>query len=106
MDLAEIFKTFNPRYGNTSFFSLRHEAQTLLGEGRIGAESHCPADDARSSVLLYNKYVIESPQELEEAKKKLLRRRVEPSVAKVHDYNYEGVCMAKFYKAKCICGQD
>lgn len=105
MDLAEIFKTYNPRYKNTNFFSLRHEAQTLLAEGRTGATTHCPADDARSSVLLYNRYVVDAPHELEAAKAKLLSRRPEPSVAKVHNYAYEGVCMAKFFKAKCTCGQ-
>ena len=33
VDLSDLFKTYNPRYGNYSFFSLRHEANTLLKQG-------------------------------------------------------------------------
>lgn len=106
VDLGAVFAAYNPRYKNTSFFSLRHEASTLLGEGRTGAEEHCPADDARSSVLLYNRYVIDAPHELAAAKLRLLAVRPTPSVAKMYNYNYEGVCMAKFFRAKCTCGQD
>ena len=33
VDLGEMFKTYNARYGNHSFFSLCHEANTLLHSG-------------------------------------------------------------------------
>ena len=33
VDLGLFFKTFNPRYGSYSFFSLRHETSVLLGKG-------------------------------------------------------------------------
>ena len=35
IDLAEVFKAYNRRYGNYSFFSLAHEANTLLYSGTI-----------------------------------------------------------------------
>ncbi len=35
IDLAIMFKTYNPRYGNYSMFSLVHEANTLLSQGLI-----------------------------------------------------------------------
>ena len=35
VDLGELFKTFNPRYSNYSFFTLSHEANTLLRQGRV-----------------------------------------------------------------------
>ena len=34
IDLAEVFKTYNLRYNNYAFFSLQHEANTLLGPGK------------------------------------------------------------------------
>ena len=34
VDLGELFKTYNPRYGNFNFFSLAHEANTLLRQGK------------------------------------------------------------------------
>ena len=35
IDLAEVFKAYNRRYGNYSFFSLAHEANILLHSGTI-----------------------------------------------------------------------
>ena len=34
VDLGEMFKAYNSRYGNFSFFSLSHEANTLLRAGK------------------------------------------------------------------------
>ena len=36
IDLADLFKAYNRRYGSYSFFSLAHEANTLLHSGTIG----------------------------------------------------------------------
>lgn len=105
VDLAEVFRTYNPRYSSYNYWTLRHEATTLLSVGRLAHEEHCPADDARSSILLYRKYVVDAPHELEAAKARLLSVRPAPSVAKQLNYQYEGVCMAKFMAARCICGQ-
>ena len=33
VDLGEVFKTYNARYSNYAFFSLSHEANTLLHSG-------------------------------------------------------------------------
>ena len=33
VELGELFKTFNPRYSSYNYFSLSHEANTLLGRG-------------------------------------------------------------------------
>ena len=34
VDLGEMFKTYNSRYGNFSYFSLSHEANTLIRAGK------------------------------------------------------------------------
>ena len=39
VDLGDMFKTFNPRYGNQMFFSLSHEANTLLHSGASTSDS-------------------------------------------------------------------
>lgn len=106
VDLAEIFKAYNPRYANFSFFTLRHEATVLLGPGtRASTEEHCPVDDAQASIRLYHRYVVERPGELEAAKRRLLAVRSAPSLAKSLGYVMDGVCMAKFMPDRCICGQ-
>ena len=51
VDLGEIFKGYNARYGNYSVHSLQHEARVLLGKTARGA--HDPAWDAQVSVALY-----------------------------------------------------
>ena len=33
VELGDLFKTYNPRYGNHSYFTLAHEANLLIGEG-------------------------------------------------------------------------
>ena len=34
VELAELFKAYNRRYGNYNYFSLSHEANTLLHQGK------------------------------------------------------------------------
>ena len=36
VELSELFKTFNPRYGDHNYYSLKHEANTLLRPGKEG----------------------------------------------------------------------
>lgn len=122
VDLGELFKTYNPRYSNYNFFSLAHEANTLLRRGTwwdagVGlallyrtllstgfiADTHDPATDAKASIQLFKKYYADSAQ-LQQAKQQLLRNRPPPSWAKQNNYRWEGVCMAAFMPAKCFCG--
>ena len=106
VDLSEVFATYNPRYKDMSYFSLQHEANTLLdGAGLTDVSPHNPANDCIASIRLYKKYCVKSPHLLESAKQQLLRNRPPPSLVKQHNYRYEGVCLAAFYPAKCICGQ-
>ena len=35
VELCDLFKTYNSRYNNYSFFSLAHEANMLLSEGKL-----------------------------------------------------------------------
>ena len=105
-DLSETFKAFNRKYGNTSFCSLEHEATVLLDlPMRHDAGHHDPALDAQASVKLYNKYARGDQQQLERARTKLLQVRPQPSVAKILNYNCDGVCMAAFYPKMCKCDQ-
>ena len=106
VDLSEVFATYNPRFQNTSYFSLQHEADTLLGGvAMIGTGPHDPANDALACIRLHKKYCIKSPHLLASAKQQLLRNRPPPNFRKQHNYRYEGVCMAAFFPAKCTCGQ-
>ena len=106
-DLSETFKAFNPKYGNHSFFSLQHEATTLLGPATMSEGAHDPCQDALVSIQLYKKYVAapNSNEAVRAAHKKLISTRVAPSVAKRLNYTHEGVCMAKFMQSMCKCGQ-
>ena len=38
VNLAEVFKTYNPRYYCESYFSLQHEANMLLGPGKTAPQ--------------------------------------------------------------------
>lgn len=104
VDIAEMFKGFNARYGTYSFHTLQHEALVLLGK-RPSATAHDPAWDAQVSVELYKKATKASPRELNEMRQRLIANRPEPSVVKIHNYNMDGVCMAKFMRKFCTCGK-
>ncbi len=49
-DLSEHFKVYNPKYANWNFFSLRHEADVLLGSTSSG--SHDASQDAIVCILV------------------------------------------------------
>ena len=66
-------------------------------------DSHDPAVDATASIQLFKKY-YSNPAALEKAKKMLLSVRPTPSFAKRNNYRWQGVCMAAYMPAKCICG--
>eukprot|EP00055_Hartaetosiga_balthica_P018698 m.135180 g.135180 ORF g.135180 m.135180 type:complete len:221 (+) comp9861_c0_seq1:140-802(+) len=103
-DLANDFKSWNPKYRNYNFHSLMATAETLLGLDMSG--SHDPAIDALASVQLYKKFIQPGNDKLlKTAQSTMLRARKNLSVAKRLDYKCDGVCMAKFFKKKCFCGQ-
>lgn len=103
VDIGEIFKGFNARYGNYSYHSLQHEARVLLRQQPpLGA--HDAVWDAQASVMLYKRAKWATQDELSAMQQMLIAERPAPSVAKLHNYQIDSVCMAKFMKQFCICG--
>jgi len=103
IDLAEVLKGFNQKYGQYNYHSLQHQAAILLDKHTNGA--HDPAWDAQVSMELYHKAAQATPEELEAMRQSLLQKRPAPSVAKQHNYVMDGVCLAKFMPKNCICGR-
>lgn len=102
VDLGEMFKAYNQRYGSYNYFPLSHEANTLIRPGFI-SEPHDPNIDAIASMKLFKTY-HGNQRELERAKSRLLSSRAPMSFAKRNNYHWEGVCMAAYYPQKCFCG--
>lgn len=104
VDLAEVFKGWNSKYNHVAYHSLLHEAQHVLRINTIDAsKEHDPTFDATLSVQLWNK-VKEDPSKLPQYQQMLIRNRPSQSVVKRLDWRYEGVCLSKFNRSKCICG--
>jgi len=103
IDLAEVLKGFNQKYGAVNYHSLQHQAAILLDKHSSGA--HDPAWDAQVSMELYLKVVEATAEELESMRQSLLKKRPAPSVAKQYNYVMEDVCLAKFMPKNCICGR-
>eukprot|EP00731_Ephydatia_muelleri_P014903 Em0008g623a len=89
VELGDLFKTYNPRYGNHSYFTLAHEANLLIREGFI-MDQHCPETDCEATLRLFEAYYGQT-RALEDAKKKLLARRPAASWAKNNNYKWEGI---------------
>ncbi len=100
VDIAEMFKAWNPKYGQFNKYSLAHLCKQLLG-ATIG-EVHCPTEDAVLSVRLYNRYKDDKVR-LEQAKRLMVGKIAPTSFVKQNNYRYEGVCMAAYYPEKCSC---
>eukprot|EP00048_Salpingoeca_helianthica_P011795 m.170362 g.170362 ORF g.170362 m.170362 type:complete len:223 (+) comp15276_c3_seq7:1192-1860(+) len=106
LDLADVFAQFNPKYQNTSRYSLHHVMRVVLGVETQG-EHHTAEQDALLSMQLYREYVGPANQSrLADAKKKLLyARNTGTNIAKNLGYVCDGVCMAAFRPDICRCGQ-
>ena len=60
VDLGQMFKTYNSRYGNYSYFSLSHEANTLI---RAGKRSVCPCKKDYFTICIHfpSRFHIRAP---------------------------------------------
>jgi len=101
MDLAGLWRVFNAKFKNYSYFSLHHKANALLGYKHVGP--HDPATDAILSIQLYNLYkqLEHYPAQVAFAHELLLNTSVDESFAKKYA-TYDGVCMGQ--KKTCKCG--
>ena len=100
LDLAEMFKAWNPKYGQFNKYSLAHLCNQLLGA--TIADVHCPKEDAVLSIRLYSRYKHNNAL-LEQAKRLMVGKVAPTSFVKKNNYRYEGVCMAGYYPEKCSC---
>jgi DNA polymerase III alpha subunit (gram-positive type) len=86
-DLAQHFRAWNPKFSSFPFFSLQHEANTLLGVDMEG--HHDPSEDAQMSIRLYNRFRHASEATIRDARNKLVRTpQKRLSVAKSLDFKY------------------
>jgi len=101
MDLAGLWRTFNPKFKNYSYFSLHHKSKCILGIEQ--QEPHSPVIDAQLSIRLFNVYktLEQTPDQLQRAHEIMLTTPVSESFAAKNPV-YEGVCMG--YKRNCRCG--
>jgi RNA exonuclease 4 len=100
LDLSEMFKAWNPKYGQYNKFSLAHLSRQLL-QTDVG-QTHSPEEDAILSIRLYKKYK-DNEQALDKARNSMIGKVAPSSFAKRNNYQYDGVCMAAYYPQKCIC---
>jgi hypothetical protein len=109
VDLVRVFELpapaadpSSPGGGRAVRFSLRALALRLLRQTGFQDTSHDPMEDARVSVTLYTRFA--STREAWEKAIALLRVSA-PTTSKV-PASIEGVCMRKYQRNQCTCGQD
>jgi hypothetical protein len=102
MDLAGLYRVWNPKYNTWSVFGQDHVAKVLLGWDSAGA-SHDAVTDAIKSMRLFNHYLQmkDNADLFDGEKQKLLAVPVEASFAKRFP-TFEGVCMGN--RRQCSCG--
>ena len=105
VDLAGLWRVWNPKFNSWSVFGQDHLVKTLLG-AEVDAQ-HNAALDALKSVRLFNYHAYYSSGQgggeaaLEAAKQKLLETPPEPSFARKNP-SWEGCCMGN--RKTCTCG--
>ncbi|CAF3379034.1 unnamed protein product [Rotaria socialis] len=104
IDLSDWFKAYNARYRSISHHSLAHEAWTLLNIDLNATNGHLATQDAKAAMQLYIKYKDDESGK-QNACSRLLDTQARITPAKAHNYNYEGVCLAGYYKKMCRCNR-
>ena len=104
IDLSKCFCSWNDRYSNMNYFSLRHEAYGLLGE-TMNSTIHDPTEDARISMLLYTRFVKPGGHAMTVAKEKLKSMRYRRQLPRANKIEVDGICSAAYNPRYCTCGQ-
>eukprot|EP00891_Asterochloris_glomerata_P000459 jgi/Astpho2/459/e_gw1.00011.231.1_t len=101
VDLAGLYRVWNPKFNSYSVFGQDHVAKLLLSWNV--ADGHDAVGDAMKSIALFKLYQRLKPDEKgwTEALAKLLAVTPEPSFARQHPC-FEGVCMGG--RKTCTCG--
>jgi RNA exonuclease 4 len=102
IDLAGLYRVWNPKYNGWTAFSQDHCAQILLGWD-VDATAHDAALDAVKSVRLFNFWAAArtDPGRWAAAQAALLAAPPRESFAK-RNPTYDGVCMGN--RRTCTCG--
>lgn len=102
VDLAGLFRVWNPRFKSYSVWSQDYLCQRLLGWD-VAGQAHDAAYDAVKSMRLYHLwYLLQQDQAAwQQAQETLLSGTPEPSFAKANPI-YEGVCQGN--RKTCKCG--
>lgn len=102
MDLAGLYRVFNPKFNRVTMYSQDHLVKVLLGWDLQGMQ-HNAALDALKSVKLFNLYqqMQQDPPAWERAKQALMDAPPTLSFARQNP-TYEGVCQGN--RKACTCG--
>lgn len=109
IDISTHFRSWNHRTERWIYFSLRQTVYGLLGR-ELGKRHHCPLEDAKASMELFNRYLWKDKtgEKARIAGKKLRRMRQTgkfPLSVSQRIGNVDGVCGYAFDRNRCICGQ-
>lgn len=108
VDLTKLFECFSPPTGRPGSqprpirFSLRALAMRLLGHRNFQIDEHDPMIDARVSTRLYTEFGCHKAA----WNSAMAKLRVLAPVATRIPAVIDNVCMRKFNKRECICGQE
>uniref|UniRef100_A0A383VQM2 Exonuclease domain-containing protein n=1 Tax=Tetradesmus obliquus TaxID=3088 RepID=A0A383VQM2_TETOB len=102
LDLAGLYRVWNPRYSSYSVFSQDHLVKALLGWDLENSQ-HNAALDALKSIKLFNLYqqLQRDEQAWQQAQERMLNAPPTLSFARTNP-SYEGVCMGN--RKTCTCG--
>lgn len=102
MDLAGLYRIWNPKYNSYSVFSQDHLAKVLLGWDLENMQ-HNAAFDALKSIKLFNLHqqMQQDQAQWQQAQQALLDAPPTLSFARQNP-SYEGVCMGN--RKSCSCG--
>uniref|UniRef100_A0A7S2WPU7 C3H1-type domain-containing protein n=1 Tax=Rhizochromulina marina TaxID=1034831 RepID=A0A7S2WPU7_9STRA len=105
IDLADVFRVWNAKYGSFTYFGLDHVVTCWLNVPRAGAGNHDALEDAYLSMALFNYYrqlqFNNVTAVIQQLQWRTLNTPIAPSFAKSHP-TFEGCCMGN--RRTCKCG--
>jgi len=102
-DIAEDFKCYNSKYQRYDYCSLAQAAFVLLGVSMHGIQTHSPVQDAMVTMQLYSLFVKEN--KTKDASERISRMRRTKGLPQTAAAPIDGVCVYRFNRNKCFCGQ-
>ena len=104
-DISSLTACYNPKFRNTSVFSLDLAYSVVFGTSMRGSGIHLASEDAKATMKFYKHWKQLTQSQIASYNYQMIGTKPKPSFAKQHNYKYNGICLAGYMPQYCTCGK-